>query len=99
MVVSSVEMEEPFITKDLLDNAAIFTHKFFIDLSVPRSISPNIEEVPGVLLYNIDDIRNKTTAALKKRMEAVPAVEAIVEEAIKDFYSWSKENDCVPYNQ
>lgn len=91
IIVSSVNVDQPFINIEQLKGAAIFTHKVFIDLAVPRSIAPNIEEVPGVLLYNIDDIRNKTSEALEKRMAAIPAVEAIVNEAIADFENWSKE--------
>ena len=91
IVVSSVSMSRPFVTQENLKNAAIFTHKFFIDLSVPRSIAPDIEELPGILLYNIDDIKTKTTQALKKRIAAIPSVEAIVLDGITDFNNWSKE--------
>lgn len=91
IIVSSVNVDQPLINKEQLKGSAIFTHKVFIDMSVPRSIAPDIEEVPGVLLYNIDDIRSKTTEALDKRMAAIPAVEAIVNEAIADFENWSKE--------
>lgn len=91
IVVSSVSMTKPIVTLENLKHAAIFTHKFFIDLSVPRSIAPDIEELPGILLYNIDDIKNKTTQALKKRIAAIPSVEAIVLDGITDFNNWSKE--------
>lgn len=91
IIVSSVNVQQPFINIEQLKEAAIFTHKVFIDLSMPRSIAPNIEDVPGVLLYNIDDIRSKTSEALEKRMAAIPAVEAIVAEAIAEFEHWSKE--------
>ncbi len=91
IVVSSVSMTKPFVTQENLRHAAIFTHKFFIDLSVPRSIAPDIEELPGILLYNIDDIKTKTTQALKKRIAAIPSVEAIVLDGITDFNNWSKE--------
>jgi glutamyl-tRNA reductase len=63
----------------------------FIDLSVPRSIETSIEEVPGVILYNVDNIRSKATAALKNRLEAIPAVETILEESIEEFQGWKKE--------
>jgi len=91
IIVSSVNVAQPFINIEQLKEAAIFTHKVFIDLSMPRSISPDIEDVPGVLLYNIDDIRSKTSEALEKRMAAIPAVEAIVAEAVAEFEHWSKE--------
>jgi glutamyl-tRNA reductase len=91
IIVSSVNMVSPLITQDQLKNAAIFTHKFLIDLAVPRSITPDVEDLPGVLLYNIDDIKSRATEALKKRIDSIPSVEAIVLEAIADFNNWSKE--------
>src|SRR5690606_2261576 len=91
IIVSSVNMASPLITQQELKGASIFTHKFFIDLAVPRSITPDVEDLPGVLLYNIDDIQIKASEALQERIASIPFVEAIVEEAIADFSNWSKE--------
>jgi glutamyl-tRNA reductase len=91
VIVSSVRMSEPLITKTLVQELHIPGYKLFIDLSVPRSIETSIEEVPGVILYNVDNIRSKATAALKNRLEAIPAVETILEESIEEFQGWKKE--------
>lgn len=91
IIVSSVNMASPLITQDKLRSAFIFTHKFFIDLAVPRSITPDVEDLPGVLLYNIDDIKSRASEALQKRIASIPSVEGIVDEAIADFNGWSKE--------
>lgn len=91
VVVSSIMKSEPFITKELVKSWDIPSYKLFVDLSVPRSIETTIEEVPGVLLYNVDNIRSKATATLEKRLAAIPAVEKIIEESIQDFFNWKKE--------
>jgi glutamyl-tRNA reductase len=91
VIVSSVRMNEPFITKALVQALHIPGYKLFVDLSVPRSIETSIEEVPGVVLYNVDNIRSKTTAALKNRLDSIPAVETILEESIEEFQGWKKE--------
>lgn len=91
VVVCSVAAPKPFITKELVAGQEILSHKFFIDLSVPRSIEMAVEDIPGVLLYNVDDIENKATAALEKRKAAIPQVERIIEESIAEFNDWSKE--------
>ncbi|EMS34802.1 Glutamyl-tRNA reductase [Mariniradius saccharolyticus AK6] len=91
VVVSSIMKSEPFITKELVKSWDIPSYKLFVDLSVPRSIETTIEEVPGVLLYNVDNIRSKATATLEKRLAAIPAVERIIEESIQDFFNWKKE--------
>jgi glutamyl-tRNA reductase len=91
VVVCSVRMQEPFITKSLVESFTIPSFKVFIDLSVPRSIETSLEELPGVVLYNVDNIRSKATAALQNRLNAVPSVEVILQESIEEFGNWQKE--------
>ncbi len=91
VVVSSIQRSEPFITKDSIKNLKIQSYKLFIDLSVPRSVETAVEEVPGVILYNVDNIKSKASEALERRLSAIPEVEQIISEAIDEFYSWKKE--------
>ncbi|GAA0188164.1 glutamyl-tRNA reductase [Fulvivirga kasyanovii] len=91
VIVSSIAAESPFITKEVVEKLEILSFKFFIDLSVPRSIEVSIEDIPGALIYNIDNIQSKASEALEKRTAAIPQVENIIEEAILDFNDWSKE--------
>ncbi len=91
IIISSVSLNEPLITKKMVANLEILTPKFFIDLSVPRSIDLHAEEVPGVLVYNIDHIQEKTSEALQKRINSIEAVERIINESLQEFQDWSKE--------
>lgn len=91
VVVCSVRMPEPFLTKQLIEGVNIPSYKVLIDLSVPRSIETSVEELPGVVLYNVDNIQSKATAALQNRLESIPSVEAILEESIEEFGAWQKE--------
>lgn len=91
VVISSVSGNEPLINRDLLNDIKIFSHKFFIDLSMPRSIEASIEEIPGAIVYNLDDIQEKTNEAVEKRKAAIPRIQAIIRETIGEFEDWSKE--------
>src|SRR5690606_25939716 len=82
IIVSSVSGDDPLITRVLMDRISIHSHKYFIDLSIPRSIEPSIEEIPGAIVYNLDDIQEKTTEAVKMRKAAVPQVQNIIREAM-----------------
>ena len=75
---------------------AIGDFKHFIDLSVPRSIESGIEEINGVLLYNIDNIKSRADEALNKRLDSVPQVEQLVSDAIDEFDDWSKDMSVNP---
>ncbi|HZI24979.1 MAG TPA: glutamyl-tRNA reductase [Chryseolinea sp.] len=91
VIVSSVSGTQPLITLDLLRQIKILTHKYFIDLSMPRSIDAVVEDIPGAIVYNLDDIREKTNETLEKRRAAVPRVLDIIKDSILDFEDWSKE--------
>jgi len=91
VIVCSIMKNEPFITKELIKKFEIPSYKLLVDLSVPRSIETSVEDVPGVILYNVDNIRSKTSEALEKRLASVPHVETIINESIEEFYSWKKE--------
>lgn len=91
VVVCSVRMPEPLLTKQFIKAINIPSYKVLIDLSVPRSIETSVEELPGVVLYNVDNIQSKATAALQNRLESIPSVEAILEESIEEFGAWQKE--------
>jgi glutamyl-tRNA reductase len=91
VIISSISGSQPLITKDYLKDIKRLSHKYFIDLSVPRSVDQRIEELPGILVYNIDDLKEKTNEALEKRKASIPSVKAIINEAISEFNDWSKE--------
>ena len=96
VVISSAAVAKPLITECHLGAATVPGHKYFIDLSVPRSVDPAVERAAGVLVYTIDDIRNKATDTLRKRLAAVPRVEEIVAEALADFNRWTQETEVSP---
>jgi glutamyl-tRNA reductase len=91
VIVCSIQRSDPFITKAIISGFQIISYKLLVDLSVPRSIETSVEDVPGVILYNVDNIKSKASATLEKRLAAVPRVEEIIEESIEDFYNWKKE--------
>ncbi|MGY6560438.1 MAG: glutamyl-tRNA reductase [Nitritalea sp.] len=91
VVVSSISRETPFITKELVKSFDIPSYKLFVDLSVPRSVETSVEDIPGVVLYNVDNIRSKTTENLEKRIASIPRVEQIIAESITEFFDWKKE--------
>lgn len=91
VIISSLKLDQPYFTKSMVKSLGGLTYKYFIDLSVPRSVEPEVEQVAGIMLYNVDTIRARANAALTRRLDAVPAVRNIIEESIVEFNDWSKE--------
>ena len=91
IIVTALRTTHGAITTHCIDKKESLHFKYFIDLSVPRSIPPEIEKLPGTMLYNIDDMKDKASKILEKRIAAIPAVEAIIEESSQELAEWEKE--------
>ncbi|MBV6639798.1 MAG: glutamyl-tRNA reductase [Cyclobacteriaceae bacterium] len=94
VVISAVNSPEPIITTQNFGSTS--NHKMIIDLSVPRSVSPEVEGLNGILLYNIDQLDERTKEALSKRQGAVGHVRSIINESLSEFKEWSQEMEVSP---
>lgn len=95
VVISAVSTKEAMIKPDHL-KADELHHKLLIDLSVPRSISEEVEHTPGVALYNVDQLSAKTQKARAIREKSIPDVELILNETISGFDQWKAEMEVSP---
>lgn len=95
LVVTAVAAETPIITPELLQIETLGP-RFYIDLSVPRAIARSVDEMPGTLVYDIDEIRARTDETLRNRLAAVPKVQAIIAEDMAGFSEWSLELSISP---
>jgi glutamyl-tRNA reductase len=67
-----------------------------IDIAVPRDFDPGVADIPGVHLYNIDDLEEASTETRNERAREAAAAEVIVEEAVQEYRSWEKTQEVVP---
>jgi len=67
-----------------------------IDIAVPRDIDPAIGELPGVHLYDIDDLYNVVETNLMGRQRAAREAETIISHEIEDFNDWLATLYVVP---
>ncbi|HIM55289.1 MAG TPA: glutamyl-tRNA reductase, partial [Candidatus Latescibacteria bacterium] len=61
---------------------------FIFDLAVPRNVEPSAGDLPGVKLFNIDDLASIGEENQRKRQNAADAAERIVQDELKRFMSW-----------
>lgn len=54
-----------------------------IDIAVPRDVEPDVAGVPGIHLFDIDDLEENLDEALAARQQEIPRVEAIIAEEIE----------------
>ena len=61
---------------------------FIIDIAVPRDVEPAAGDVPGVHLYNIDDLESAVATNLGERRAEAEKVEPIIQQEADRFQSW-----------
>jgi glutamyl-tRNA reductase len=69
---------------------------FIIDISVPRNIDPEINDLDNVYLYNVDDLQGVVDANMFERQKEAEKAEGIVKEEIETFLKWLSSLDSVP---
>jgi glutamyl-tRNA reductase len=67
-----------------------------IDLAVPRDVDPEARAVPGVRLYDLDELEVELRATAELRIAAIPAAEAIVAGEVERFMRWTGALRVVP---
>ncbi len=67
-----------------------------IDIAVPRDIDPQVNEIPGVRLYDVDDLKHVVDAHLSERKIAAIKAEGIIEEELGEFMKWWSTQFAVP---
>ncbi len=67
-----------------------------IDIAVPRDVDPRCGELPGVTLYDIDDLQSVVERNLSTRESEVPRAQELIEEEIHRFARWLGQLDTLP---
>jgi len=67
-----------------------------IDIAVPRDLEAEISSVPGVRLYDIDDLERVIEVNIKDRMREAELAEAIVKDEARRFTEWRRALSVVP---
>jgi len=69
---------------------------FLIDIAVPRDIDPEINEVSGAFVYDIDDLQNVVDANMTQRHKEAEKAQVIIEEELDSVDGWRATLDVIP---
>lgn len=61
---------------------------FIIDISVPRNVEDAVNEIEGVYLYNIDDLKSIVDSNLQQRKIEAQRAELILQQEVDKFMKW-----------
>jgi glutamyl-tRNA reductase len=67
-----------------------------VDTAVPRDVEPEVRQIPGVTLYDLDDIERVATRNVAARAGEARLGESIVDEEVERFGRWLASLEVVP---
>lgn len=67
-----------------------------IDISVPRNVSADASEAPGVVVYNVDDLKAVVAKNQARRRRLMLEAEDVLREEQATFNNWVHSLGCVP---
>ena len=67
-----------------------------LDLSIPKNVNENVNELDGVTLVHMDELSQITDETLENRKQHIPAAEAIIDEIKDEFIAWTKQRKFAP---
>src|SRR5438094_854349 len=69
---------------------------FFIDIAVPRDVAPEMNDLDGIFVYDIDDLQQAVSTHVADRRREAERAEAIVQSEVERFQARVHTLDVVP---
>lgn len=88
LIITAVGSGDRIVRPEMIQQSPART-QLYIDLGVPRDIDPEIEKMPRIFAYNVDDLEKIVRENLAKREMQVPKVKKIVQQETSKFIAWS----------
>lgn len=93
VLIVATGAQNPTIDASLLNTKKTL---LILDLSIPKNVDENVKKVNGITLVHMDHLSQITDETLEKRRQYIPAAEAIIEEIVDEFISWTKARKFAP---
>lgn len=91
VVISSTTAPVAILTHEMVQEAVDQRQNrplLLIDIALPRDVEPAVAELPGVHLYNLDDLQSAVDEGIRLRLQEAEQVEAIVTAEAEAFERW-----------
>ena len=91
VAISSTKAPRTLITTELMQQVISRRQGrslLLIDLAVPRDVDAAVADMPGIHLYNVDDLQSEVNRGIHQRLLETEHVQAIVSEEVQSFGLW-----------
>jgi len=96
LVFTSTAAEEPVITAERLQGLNRRSSLMLVDIGVPRNISSDAGELPGVDAFDVDDLQEVVSRNQEARREMAAEAEGLLREESRLFLEWWDGLEAVP---
>lgn len=93
VLVVATGAQNPTVDKTILN---LKKPILILDLSIPKNVNENVQDIPGVRLIHMDHLSQMTDETLENRKLHIPAAEQIIEEIQNEFHAWTKQRKFAP---
>jgi glutamyl-tRNA reductase len=93
VLVVATGAQNPTVDKTILN---LKKPLLILDLSIPKNVNENVQDIPGVQLIHMDHLSQMTDETLENRKLHIPAAEKIIEEIQEEFHAWTKQRKFAP---
>lgn len=99
VAVTATSSETPVLSAEMVGSAMSRRNRrplVLVDLAVPADVERSVGEIPGVSLFDVDDLRAGLDDAVVSRLDEVPKVESVVEDEVEAFGRRYRELEVEP---
>ena len=98
VAIFSTSSKEALISKNELDEITRKRDKdlLIIDLSVPRNIPNDCQDISNVKIINVDDLKDVVNLNYKKRKSQILQAEKFIEDFLSEFDDWTNSRQLRP---
>lgn len=93
VVIVATGAQNPTIDKTILN---LKKPLLILDLSIPKNVNQNVQEIAGVTLIHLDHLSQITDETYENRKLYIPQAEAIIEEIKGEFLVWKRNRKFAP---
>ena len=96
LVFTSTAADDPIITAPRLSALNRRSSLMLVDIGVPRNISADTSDLPGVASFDVDDLQEVVARNQEARREIAAEAEVLLEEEARLFLEWWDGLEAVP---
>lgn len=97
LIFTSTASTEPLLDRDILEPIVCDRQSCMIfDISVPRNVHSNVNELSQVHAFNVDDLKAVVAQNQESRRQMALEAESLLEEEVASFDVWWRSLETVP---